>query len=638
MFIYDEKGIIDEYIPYLLRGLISHLSELVIVVNGFLNNEGREKLLIFTSNLIVRENQGMDVWAYKTGIEFFGWKKLETFDEVIFFNHTIFGPIYPFHEMFDEMDSRKDVDFWGITKHHKVDFDPFHTCKYGYMPAHIQSSFLVIRKRMLASYDFQYFWDSMPLIKTYGDSVGKYEVIFTKDFEEKGYRSSVYINTDDLIQHTWYPLMMMGKELVANRRCPVIKRKSFSQNYNDMLMETAGEATIELYDYINKYTDYDVNLIWDNILRTMNMADIKREMHLNYTLPKEKTLLRKSDNNPKVALFMHLYFPDLLEASYRSACFMPKNADIYITVSSENMKLKVEKIFLDIPNKLKVILIQNRGRDNSSLLVALRSFAYDYDYICFVHDKKSAHVFPHASGESFAYQCFENTIGSRMFIENVITTFEENPRLGMLVPPPPLHTAYYFFGLNGTWGGNVELCRDWMKKLMITVSCDFSQEVVAPMGGMFWFRPKALAPLFSYGFTYEDFPEEPVNVDQTVLHMLERMYGIVPQQMGYYTAWVMNDHFSKIFITNLYFMLQGLNQEAFPIKQTADYLSTKMTLHEFVWTRLSKDRTRFLSYEKTNKMQRLKEIFKDLLPPVMFRLVIKLRRIFLDLKNFSTVK
>ena len=57
-------------------------------------------------------------------MESYGWDRLVEFDEVVLFNATIMGPVYPFEEMFTEMAGR-DIDFWGITWFHKVPYDPF---------------------------------------------------------------------------------------------------------------------------------------------------------------------------------------------------------------------------------------------------------------------------------------------------------------------------------------------------------------------------------------------------------------------------------------------------------------------------------------------------------------------------------
>jgi lipopolysaccharide biosynthesis protein len=54
-----------------------------------------------------------------------------------------------------------------------------------------------------------------------------------------------------------------------------------------------------------------------------------------------------------------------------------------------------------------------------------------------------------------------------------------------------------------------------------------------PIGTMFWARPKALAPLFSLRLQWNDYPEEPVAIDGTVLHALERLLPFTAAHAGY---------------------------------------------------------------------------------------------------------
>ena len=127
-FLYDKDGIVDRYVIYMLEAMKKNSSEIFVVSNGTLTDDSREALCSITpkANIMERANTGFDVGAYKDALSQYGWEKLEMFDEVILMNYTIFGPLYPFEDMFQEMNG-KDVDFWGITKHHKVDFDVFGT-------------------------------------------------------------------------------------------------------------------------------------------------------------------------------------------------------------------------------------------------------------------------------------------------------------------------------------------------------------------------------------------------------------------------------------------------------------------------------------------------------------------------------
>ena len=78
-FFYDRGGIVDSYVPYLLEDLKKNVSEIFVVCNGKLKEEGKKELEKY-GKVLVRENKGFDVWAYKTALETYGWKKLEEFD------------------------------------------------------------------------------------------------------------------------------------------------------------------------------------------------------------------------------------------------------------------------------------------------------------------------------------------------------------------------------------------------------------------------------------------------------------------------------------------------------------------------------------------------------------------------------
>lgn len=560
-FMYDKDGIIDDYVPYMLRELKKNSTEILVVCNGKLTTEGRAKLKEVTPNVLVRENKGFDVWAYKTGLEFYGWDKIKSYDEVIMMNFTIMGPVYPLEEMFTSMDNR-DLDFWGITKFHEFkEGDPFGTIPYGYIPDHIQSHFIAVRKDMLNSLEFQSYWDNMVMIHDYREAVGCHEAIFTKKFSEAGFVWDVYADLEkDFNNH---PILCATKRMLQEKRCPVFKRRSFMQNYDNILHDTMGENALETYEYIDKCTDYDVDMIWQNILRLENQADIKKNMQLNFVLSERKSepiddILKKR----RIAMVLHFYFEDLAEYCLHYAKSMPPEADIYVTVGSEAKKELIEKTFSVLPNKVEVILIENRGRDVSALLVATKRFIMDYDYVCFVHDKKVKQLKPDTVGASFSYKCFENLLTTRDFVNNVIRTLEENPRAGLLTPPPPNHGAYYItVGLE--WGQNFEITKKLAEKLGITVPITEEKEPVAPLGTMFWFRPKAMKLLFDQDWEYTDFPKEPNKTDGTLLHAIERIYSYTVQQEGYYPAWIFSEKGAQIEVTNLHHMLRQMNTVVF---------------------------------------------------------------------------
>lgn len=561
-FFYDKDGIVDGYVDYLLQNIMSFFEKLIVVCNGRLSAEGKQLLKKYTMDLIVRENVGLDVGAYKEAMEYIGWDQLQLYDEAVIFNHTIMGPVYSFEEMFSAM-NRRDLDFWGITKYGREEFDPFGYSEYNYLPEHIQSHFLVFRKSLLKEKAFRQFWEELPVIKSYNESIGLFESAFTKKFSDKGFRWDVYVNTDDYEGITTYPLMNYPKELIGKKRCPIFKRRTFFQPYDYVLSNTVGQAAVELMQYLSENSLYDVDMIWENILRTCNQADFAKNLQLQYVLPSGIAPEKEMEEylqTKKLALIMHLYFEDLIQESLHYAESMPETADVYITTDTKKKKQAIERAFSQLRcGKLEVRLIENRGRDVSSLLVGVKDVIMEYDIACFVHDKKTAQIKPGSVGEGFAYKCFKNTLYNRKFVYNVIGCFKENPRLGLLAPPVPNH-GNFFTTLGWEWSVNFENVQKLADKLGIRVPMDEKKEPIAPLGTFFWFRPAALKTLYEYDWQYEDFPEEPNGIDGTLLHAVERVYPYAVQQEGYYPATLLADRFASIELNNLEYYVREYNK------------------------------------------------------------------------------
>lgn len=559
----DNAGIVDQYALYFLKELKKCVSNLVVVVNGSVNNQGYEALKIIADTVLLRANEGYDISAYKYAVEYLGWEEIGKYDEHMFVNSSLFGPFYPFTEMFDTMNQR-DIDFWGVTKFHECEYT-FRGCKYDYTPEHIQSSFLVIRNSMATNLKYQEVWNELPILENYEDAIALFELPFTKESIEKGFVADVYIDTTDLDGYTRYPLMMMADELVVNRRCPILKQKSFSQWYYDILDESIGITSSIVLDYLKKSEIYDINMIWENILRKNNMSDIKNHLGLNTILPLDyaKPIEKKAKVDTKVALVMHLYYMDQLNDMIEYSKNMPLDTKlVLISPIQEVIDVLTEKC-ADSQDEYVIVKMPNRGRDVSALLVAAYPHIKDMDVVCFVHDKKSNYIKPYNNGVSFLYQCMHNLLATPEYVTNIINQFKENEKLGMLMPPNPIHGDYYQV-ISSEWAGNLENTIELAKRLNLRKNIiEPDKAPITPLGTMFWFRPKAMKTLFEYDWSYEDFPEEPNGTDATLLHAIERIYGIVCQNDGYYPAWVMSDFFANKYMNNLYFMLREVNLKMF---------------------------------------------------------------------------
>ncbi len=551
-FFYDGDGKVDRYVDFFLQDLKKSSDFLLVVCNGTLSVEGEKILRKNADDILVRENTGFDIWAYKTGLEHIGWEKVTGYDELVLCNFTCFGPLYPFAGMFAEMESKKDLDFWGITKFNKVDYDPFGTICYNCIPEHLQSNFIVIRNRLLNSREFREFWEKMTPVVNYYEAIGKYEAIFTKKFADMGYKWAPYVEAEDMNDTATQPLLMCSLELIRDRRCPIVKRRMFFQNHFDILSETDGSNCRKTLEYIEKNHLYDTSMIWENLLRSVNMADLKCAMNLNYILPSE---ICGAPSKSRTALIFHLYFKDQISYCRRYAANMPPDTDVFVGVSSEECRREVENSWKNVTQgKLVVRTVPNRGRDLGTLLIEFKDEVPKYDYICFAHDKKAGQTKPQSVGIGFRDKCFENTLGTAEYVQNVIKTFDNNPALGLLMPPPPCHGPYYFT-LKDSWGLNYGITQEWLNKLELKVPISPFKMPVAPLGSFFWFRSKAYKTMLAYPWSYDLFPPEPLPGDGTMLHALERLRPFAVQHDGFYSAWVMTDDYARVELNNCQFML-----------------------------------------------------------------------------------
>lgn len=553
---YDRDGIVDEYNIVLLKEVKRHVEYILVVCNEPLTECGKKKFESVASEVLVRENYGMDVGGYKAGIAYIGYDALVEYDEIILMNYTFFGPLYPFNEMFSEME-KKEIDFWGITCHGKVNPDPFGCIPFGYLPKHIQSYFLVLRHNFFISKDFQNYWKDLQLPVRYTDSIVNFEAVFTKIFEDKGYKWTTYIDTEDMEERSVCPVMYYAKELIEKKRCPIVKRRVFFHDYIDLFTNTCGESYQLAYRYIKDHLDYDLNLIWDNLLRLENMTDINKALHLNYFLSSKS--VSSSEVRLKVAAIF--YFNDELQIAYHLQYVrnFPQNAKIYFICTSNEIKNKIKKFELVFSQYKYEIFV------DSSLLTwddAFRNIPSDWgegsELICLVNASgvEKGNILSNIS--SWREKNLQNTLASKEFVENVIQTFGNEPRLGVLSPFKPIH-GIFFERIGAEWKDKADI----VKRILNLSNCKYNLSdekiPIAPFSGNCWIR----RPVFQKMRTIEI---GDVNLDSKEYFSISTISCLVPfiaQDSGFYSGWIFCNEYSKIDFTNMDYMVRETNKVVF---------------------------------------------------------------------------
>ena len=542
---WEKNGIVRDYVLTYLKGLSEVVKKIYVVVNGDIQQEGKKKIESEVGAIILqRPNEGVDFWAYKTALDYEG-ESVSEYEEVILCNCSCYGPIYPFSEMFYEM-GKRDVDFWGITEW------PLNAG--GYEGTWILSYFMVFRPSLFLTKDWKVFWENLCPVHSREECIQLHETKFTYYFAQRGYTYDVYCpNSGDYID----PTIEAPDRLVIEQRCPIIKRKAFCAEYERFISYHRGNASKRVFDFIADQGLYNTDIILDDLLATQHYAYVKDLLQLNFILSEKK--VDKQPKKAKIAVCFHVYYEDLLDSCFQYMKSIPSYADIYITTPKKSLcnvideKIKAYKL-----NNVNVRVINARGRAESAFLVATKKFILDYDFACIVHDKKSSFLKPGCIGVEFGLHNLDALLATPEYVENIISLMQDNPRLGILQPMNLLFGP--FRDLYGQeWGANYTGTVELLKKSDIDLAIAPDVPPIAPMGAMFWFRPKALKYLIEMDWEYEDFPEEPLPLDGSLIHIIERAYPFFAQNEGYLIGCISSVADAEIHITNLSYLYRSAN-------------------------------------------------------------------------------
>ncbi|WP_195961157.1 rhamnan synthesis F family protein [Enterococcus casseliflavus] len=270
--IYESQSQLQEYKLIFLSSLADFSEKVLIVVNGKLPESDLEKLRKF-GEVVLRSNDGYDTAAFKHGIDFLGEKELSKYDELLLVNDTNVGPVSDLTEAFDKMAAKK-LDFWGISYgEEQPDFTKYN--KYGYIPIHLQSYFLVIEKSMFHDPSFYDYWKNLGDTNSREKAIGKHETVFTKHFSDLGFKHGALTekNTDSPMYI--HPLQMVREGV------PIVKYTAFANDTDEKFawqgLQRKTEVP-ELIEYIRNETEYPGAVI-DQI-----MEDIKNKKHKEHIL------------------------------------------------------------------------------------------------------------------------------------------------------------------------------------------------------------------------------------------------------------------------------------------------------------------------------------------------------------------
>lgn len=530
--VYDRRGDVEEYIPYALNALRPHASTILAVVNGTLSEEGRARLEPVVDQIIVRENRGYDIWGYKEGLDAVGGSLVE-YDEVVLANDTWFGPVQPFGPVFERMDQRP-LHFWGMTDHVRVEPHPF--TNSGYLPYHLQSYWVAVRREMFLSLEWAAYWRDLPEMTSYSDAVVKHEGVFTEHFTDHGFVGEVAFPTftDKVENHA-----VLYAEQLIEAGCPTLKRRPFFQwpPYLDHL-GVVGRWTLDTVERLG----YPMELVYADLARNVEPRTLNADAAMLEVLGEDGS--GYDDMRPlRILVIAHIFYPEMTDEIFVRAQMLPAEYDLVVTTPDEIRAADIERRLSahEVEGTVEVrVVASNSGRDQSAFFIGCRDLLLsgDYDLVVKLHSKKTPQD-GYNVGVHFASQQFDNLLRSPGYAANVVGLFQREAGLG-IVFPPTVHIGYPSLG-HGWWANKPGFER-LRGELGIHVPVD-DVSPLAPFGSMFVARPEALRILAEHPWGYEEFGGAPAYEDGGLAHILERMPVYAAGERGFHARTIANTNY-----------------------------------------------------------------------------------------------
>lgn len=247
---------------------------------------------------------------------------------------------------------------------------------------------------------------------------------------------------------------------------------------------------------------------------------------LSQKSPKQKTC------PGRIAVQAHVFYVDVLPELLENLSNIPYDFDLFISTDTNSKKILIENTLSRFKLKAKHITIEaidNVGRDVYPFFYQMSKKYKKYDFIGHFHTKKTTKQF---FGDNWRHLLYGSLLGSKNNVERLFALFSD-PKVGV-ISPTYFYIIYEFSLKSNLHNINTLLSQSKMPPVKEEDFFDF------PAGTMFWARTKSISELFDLQLDKKDFPEEKGQVDGTIAHAIERLFGIIPAKKGYKVIQVIN--------------------------------------------------------------------------------------------------
>ena len=232
----------------------------------------------------------------------------------------------------------------------------------------------------------------------------------------------------------------------------------------------------------------------------------------------------------RIGVHLHCFYmkecEQILESLYSS---LPP-IDLIITTDTLAKQAAIElllKKYKKAPwsQRLEVPVVANLGRNIIPFLQEGMKFLTPCTVALHLHTKRTPQ---HKDfGANWLDTLLQDLIGSTKRVNAIISQFEINPNLGLVMP-----RSRGLIRPDVNWGANFEIAYMLVQCIWPTHKLDKMAPLVFPAGMMFWFNPKAMEPLVGATQALGSIPVEPILADGTVLHAIERIVAHSCEKSG----------------------------------------------------------------------------------------------------------
>ena len=254
---------------------------------------------------------------------------------------------------------------------------------------------------------------------------------------------------------------------------------------------------------------------------------------LNYNLSNDELAVSSSDHNTSytsdhntsynrenkcvdadktLAIIVHAHYYDIFTSIMERVATLDIDFKLYVTTNKLNYDLICDYFCSRVYN-VDILCTENLGRDILPFIKILPYVKQQHNYLLKLHTKKSPHR--GRDGQAWREKMLDELLNEKL-IQNINMLFKDYP-IGIIGP------ANYIYSVRDKSHSSLGLIKDMARKM------NFDGNIYDELfvgGTMFYASVDALEPICKLNFKKDQFPPEPLPLDGTTAHGIERLIGI----------------------------------------------------------------------------------------------------------------